>query len=78
MVLAIEPTAVKMDRAARGVPEVPPGLRRRADPAARDLGVGRVRRPRGATAEKGKRILDALTERAWNVMEPFMAGLAAG
>jgi creatinine amidohydrolase len=33
--------------------------------------------PRRATAEKGERILDALTERAWRVMEPLVAGLTA-
>jgi creatinine amidohydrolase len=78
MVLAIEPTAVTMTEAREEYPEFPPTYGS-VPPALREISKSGVfGDPRPATAEKGERILDALTERAWLVLEPFVAGLTPG
>jgi creatinine amidohydrolase len=78
MVLAIEPAAVKMSEARAEYPQFPPTYG--SVPASlREISTSGVfGDPRRATAEKGERILAALTERAWAVMEPFIAGLTSG
>jgi creatinine amidohydrolase len=78
MVLAIEPTAVKMEKAIEEYPEFPPTYGSTPIPLREISKSGVFGDPRQATAEKGERILEALTERAWRVMEPFVAGLMAG
>ncbi len=77
MVLAIEPTAVTMSEARAEYPEFPPTYGS-VPPVLREVSASGVfGDPRLATAEKGERILAALTERAWLVMEPFIAGLTS-
>jgi creatinine amidohydrolase len=75
MVLAIEPTAVQMARAREEYPEFPPVYGSTPIPLHRLSASGVFGDPRGATAEKGARILDALTERAWPIVAAFLAGL---
>jgi creatinine amidohydrolase len=75
MVLAIEPAAVKMARARAEYPRFPPGYGSMPIPLRQISRSGVFGDPRGATAEKGARILDALTERAWAIVESFLAGL---
>ena len=75
MVLAIEPTAVKMARARAEYPRFPPGYGSTPIPLRQISRSGVFGDPRGATAEKGARILDALTERAWAIVESFLTGL---
>jgi len=78
MVLAIEPTAVTMTEAREEYPQFPPTYGSTPIQLRQISESGVFGDPRGATAEKGARILDALTERAWRIMEPFLAGLTAG
>jgi creatinine amidohydrolase len=78
MVLAIEPDAVQMERAAAEYPQFPPVYGATPVPLRQVSASGVFGDPRGASAEKGERILDALTERSWDVMAPFIAGLADG
>jgi creatinine amidohydrolase len=78
MVLAIEPDAVQMERAAAEYPQFPPVYGATPVPLRQVSASGVFGDPRGATAGKGERILDALTERSWDVMAPFIAGLADG
>ena len=77
MVLAIEPDAVNMELAAAEYPRFPPAYGATPFPLRQVSASGVFGDPRGATAEKGERILSALTERAWDIMAPFIAGLAA-
>jgi creatinine amidohydrolase len=77
MVLAIEPDAVNMELAAAEYPRFPPAYGATPVPLRQVSASGVFGDPRGATAEKGERILSALTERAWDIMAPFIAGLAA-
>ena len=77
MVLAIEPTAVKMERAREEYPWFPPAYGCTPIPLRQISKSGVFGDPRGATAQKGARILDAITERAWGIVEPWIAGLAA-
>lgn len=77
MVLAIEPDAVNMERAAAEYPQFPPAYGATPVPLRQVSASGVFGDPRGATAEKGERILRALTERAWDIMAPFIAGLTA-
>lgn len=75
IVLAIEPAAVNMAEAVAEYPQFPPTY------GAMSIRLREISRsgvfgdPRRASAEKGERLLDALTERAWRVMEPFVARL---
>lgn len=78
MVLAIEPTAVKMDRAREEYPRFPPAYGATPVPLRQISRSGVFGDPRGATPEKGARILDALTDRAWAIVESFLAGLNDG
>jgi creatinine amidohydrolase len=78
MVLAIEPEAVQMAQARPEYPQFPPTYGSEPIQLRQLSASGVFGDPRGATAEKGERILDALTERAWRIMQPFVAGLAAG
>lgn len=75
MVLAIEPTAVKMTRARPEYPQFPVGYGATPIPLRQLSESGVFGDPRGATAEKGARILDALTARAWAIVESFLTGL---
>jgi creatinine amidohydrolase len=77
MVLAIEPEAVKMDRARAEYPQFPPAYGAVPIPLHEISKSGVFGDPRGATAEKGTRILDAITGRAWTIVESFLAGLKA-
>jgi creatinine amidohydrolase len=75
MVLAIEPTAVKMARAHAEYPRFPPGYGSTPIPLRQISRSGVFGDPRGATAEKGARILEALTVKAWAIVESFLTGL---
>jgi creatinine amidohydrolase len=78
IVLAVEPAAVKMELARAEYPSFPAAYGSTPVPLRELSSSGVFGDPRGASAEKGERMLDALTERAWHVMESFVAGLAAG
>jgi creatinine amidohydrolase len=78
IVLAIEPAAVKMEEAREEYPAFPPTYGSVPIPLREISRSGVFGDPRRATAEKGERLLDALTERAWRVMEPFVAGAPTG
>jgi len=75
MVLAIEPTAVQMERAREEYPRFPPAYGSMPIPLRQISASGVFGDPRGATAEKGERILHALTERAWPIVRAFLDGL---
>jgi creatinine amidohydrolase len=75
MVLAIEPAAVQMEEARAEYPHFPPTYGATPIPLREISKSGVFGDPRRATAEKGEQILDALTERAWCVMESFVDGL---
>jgi creatinine amidohydrolase len=77
MVLAIEPAAVQMERAQAEYPEFPPGYGSRPIPLREVSRSGVFGDPRQASAEKGERILGAITERARLIVDAFAAGLLA-
>jgi len=78
MVLAIEPAAVQMAEARPEYPDFPPAYGSAPIPLREISASGVFGDPRGATAEKGERILAAITGRAWQIMEPFVDGLLSG
>lgn len=77
MVLAIEPAAVQMERAQAEYPEFPPGYGSRPIPLREISQSGVFGDPRQASAEKGERILAAITVRAAAIVDSFVAGLLA-
>jgi creatinine amidohydrolase len=66
-----------MDRARAEYPQFPPAYGAVPIPLHEISKSGVFGDPRGATAEKGTRILDAITDRAWTIVESFLAGLKA-
>jgi creatinine amidohydrolase len=78
MVLAIEPEAVRMDLARAEYPEFPPAYGCTPVPLREVSASGVFGDPRLATAEKGTRILEAITERAWAIVAPWTAEVTAG
>jgi creatinine amidohydrolase len=77
MVLAIEPTAVRMEHAREEYPRFPAAYGCTPIPLREISASGVFGDPRRATAAKGARILDELTERAWRIVEPFTAEVTA-
>jgi creatinine amidohydrolase len=77
MVLAIEPEAVQMAEARAEYPDIPAAYGATPIPLREISASGVFGDPRQATADKGERILAAITERAWQLVGPFTAGLLA-
>jgi creatinine amidohydrolase len=77
MVLAIEPAAVQMERAQAEYPDFPPVYGATPIPLREISRSGVFGDPRQASAEKGERILAAITERARLIVDAFVAGLPA-
>jgi creatinine amidohydrolase len=75
IVLALEPATVDMGKAAKEYPVFPVTYGSTPIPLRQVSTSGVFGDPRRASAEKGERMLDALTARALSIMEPFVLAL---
>ncbi len=76
-VLALHPELVHMELAVAGYPEMPATLGSTPTDLSRLSPSGVFGDPRPATATKGHAILDALADRAVELVRSFLAGVAA-
>jgi len=75
IVLALEPDTVNMDLAVAEYPQFPVGYGATPIPLREVSASGVFGDPRRASPDKGRRLLQALTERAAALVDPFVAGL---